>query len=217
MQLPAVAVPAAEIGRLAESDSGLRPPLKEGLKYSYGKEALSEFSRAVSNGKKAIDQALLKANGDAGKLCIVSDIDETLLDNRPFIEREVAASDKEVNWSQFEGWVQEASGKLLKPTAELLAYARKKGLAVFLISGRVEKLRHPTISNLLKYGIAYDGLYLRGDTDKTPASSMKSIYRKKIEDMGYQIVVNIGDQYSDLAGGFAQDCEKLPNKMYFIK
>ncbi|HNH11259.1 MAG TPA: hypothetical protein PK683_22360, partial [Leptospiraceae bacterium] len=115
MQLPAVAVPAAEIGRLAESDSGLRPPLKEGLKYSYGKEALSEFSRAVSNGKKAIDQALLKANGDAGKLCIVSDIDETLLDNRPFIEREVAASDKEVNWSQFEGWVQEASGKLLKP------------------------------------------------------------------------------------------------------
>lgn len=35
--------------------------------------------------------------------------------------------------------------------------------------------------------------------------------------MGFKIVVNIGDQVSDLVGGYALDCEKLPNKMYFVK
>jgi hypothetical protein len=35
--------------------------------------------------------------------------------------------------------------------------------------------------------------------------------------MGFKIVVNIGDQDSDLAGGFALDGEKLPNKLYFVQ
>jgi predicted secreted acid phosphatase len=100
---------------------------------------------------------------------VVSDIDETILDNRPFIEKEVAKDVKEVNWEGFAAWVDEAAGKPLKPSIELLAYARKKGLAVFLISGRVEKLRRATITNLVKYGIAYDGLYLRGNDDKSSA------------------------------------------------
>lgn len=215
--LPAQAVPAGEIAELAKSDDGIRPPLKEGLQFSYGKASKLAYEQAKKAGMAAIDQALLEAKGDASKLCIISDIDETVLDNRPFFEREVKEHDDKVNWDQFEKWVHESGGKLLSPTAELLAYARKKGLAVFFISGRTERLRHPTITNLIKYGIAFDGLYLRPNGDERPASVMKSAYRKQIEDMGYKTVVNIGDQYSDLAGGYSIDCEKLPNKMYFIK
>jgi 5'-nucleotidase (lipoprotein e(P4) family) len=217
--LPAqvLAVPSTEISQLAESDNGSRPPLKDGLKFSYSKEAIRGYLNAKAAGIKAIDKALAENKGDGSKLCVISDIDETLLDNRPFMEREVTAHDDKVNWEQFESWINESGGKLISPTSELLAYARKKGLAVFLISGRVEKLRHPTITNLIKYGIAFDGLYLRPDGDSSAASSMKSAYRKQIEDMGYKIVVNIGDQYSDLAGGYSIDCEKLPNQMYFIK
>lgn len=195
------------------------PPIKEALKFSYSKESEKEFDQAVARGKAAIDKALAEAKTSKKEkaLCIVSDIDETILDNRPFIEKEVAKDVKEVNWDGFAAWVDEAAGKPLKPSVELLAYARKKGLAVFLISGRVEKLRRATITNLVKYGIAYDGLYLRGNEDKSSAIPMKSAYRKKIEDMGYEIVVNIGDQYSDLKGGYSIDCEKLPNKMYYIQ
>jgi 5'-nucleotidase (lipoprotein e(P4) family) len=197
------------------------PPIKEALKFSYSKESQKEFDQAVARGKAAIDKALAEAaekkESKAKALCVVSDIDETILDNRPFIEREVAKNVKEVDWQGFAAWVDEAAGKPLTPSVELLAYARKKGLAVFLISGRVENLRRATITNLVKYGIAYDGLYLRGNDDKSSAIPMKSAYRKQIEAMGYKIVVNIGDQFSDLAGGYSVDCEKLPNKMYYIQ
>lgn len=193
------------------------PPIKEALAFSYSKAAQKEFDDAVAGGKKAIDKALAEHKDKKTSLCVVSDIDETLLDNRPFIEREVAKNAKDVNWGAFEAWVNEGTAKPLKPTAELLAYARKKGLAVFLVTGRIEKLRRPTISNLINYGIAYDGLYLRPNDDKSSAVPLKTAYRKQIEAMGYEIVVNIGDQLSDLAGGHAVDCEKLPNKMYYIK
>lgn len=44
----------------------------------------------------------------------------------------------------------------------------------------------------------------------------KSSTRKMIQEKGYTIVVNIGDQFSDLAGGYAERVFKLPNPYYFI-
>ena len=34
--------------------------------------------------------------------------------------------------------------------------------------------------------------------------------------MGYDIVANFGDQFSDLNGGFADSTYKIPNPMYFL-
>lgn len=44
----------------------------------------------------------------------------------------------------------------------------------------------------------------------------KSGVRAHIEDLGFDIVGNFGDQYSDLEGGFADRTFKLPNPNYFL-
>jgi hypothetical protein len=44
----------------------------------------------------------------------------------------------------------------------------------------------------------------------------KSLTRQHIESLGYDIVANFGDQFSDLNGGFADRTFKLPNPMYFL-
>ncbi len=45
----------------------------------------------------------------------------------------------------------------------------------------------------------------------------KSGTRKHIEDdLGYEIIANFGDQYSDLDGGYADRTYKLPNPTYFV-
>ncbi|HEY7131484.1 MAG TPA: HAD family acid phosphatase [Candidatus Limnocylindrales bacterium] len=44
----------------------------------------------------------------------------------------------------------------------------------------------------------------------------KSATRKHIESLGYDIVANFGDQFSDLKGGFADRTFKLPNPNYFL-
>ena len=183
---------------------------KSGIAFAKTSEYKKEFSDAVKDARKACEQ-YLKDNPKATNMAIVADVDETVLDNREHFEE---TSDFE--WNAFVKWVEESKAPTLKPTAELLGWARKKGFAVFFVTGRPDYLRFPTIKNLIRNRIAYDGLYLRQDKDKRSAIEVKTEIRKQIEDMGFKIVVNIGDQVSDLVGGYAIDCEKLPNKLYFV-
>lgn len=44
----------------------------------------------------------------------------------------------------------------------------------------------------------------------------KALTRKHIERLGYDIVQNWGDQWSDLQGGFADHAVKLPNPTYYL-
>jgi hypothetical protein len=49
-----------------------------------------------------------------------------------------------------------------------------------------------------------------------PTIRYKSGVRAHIESLGYEIVANFGDQFSDLDGGFADKTFKLPNPNYFL-
>ena len=44
----------------------------------------------------------------------------------------------------------------------------------------------------------------------------KSGARAAIEQQGYRIIANVGDRYSDLAGGHEDVGFKLPNPFYFL-
>ncbi len=44
----------------------------------------------------------------------------------------------------------------------------------------------------------------------------KTAVRAHIESLGYDIVANFGDQFSDLKGGFADQTFKMPNPNYFL-
>ena len=44
----------------------------------------------------------------------------------------------------------------------------------------------------------------------------KSGTRKYISSLGYKIVADFGDQYSDLLGGDARHQVNLPNPMYYV-
>ena len=49
-----------------------------------------------------------------------------------------------------------------------------------------------------------------------PTIQYKSGVRAYIESLGYTIVGNFGDQFSDLLGGFSQKTFKMPNPNYFL-
>jgi 5'-nucleotidase (lipoprotein e(P4) family) len=216
--LQAQAMPAAELDPIVkglDEHKQVLTPIAEAITFSRGPAYQHDFDAACQSGRQAIDKALATRKGES--LAIVSDLDETLLDNRPFFETIKSKSEDQISWDDFEKWQTKCQAKPLKPTEDMLAYARSKGVAIFFVTGRMERLRRVTIENLLHYGIAYDGIYMRANGDEQDASKMKSAYRKQIEDMGFEIVVNIGDQYSDLWGGHSIDCEKLPNKLYFIR
>lgn len=108
----------------------------------------------------------------------------------------------------------------IQPTLDLYRLARQKGYQVFFITGRADTPanRRITEDNLRKAG--YDNwkaLYLKPVTyNQLSVVPYKSGARKKITEAGFRIVLNVGDQYSDLEGGYSERVLKLPNPFYFI-
>jgi hypothetical protein len=66
-------------------------------------------------------------------------------------------------------------------------------------------------------GIERDHLYMRDQASEGSASIHKIPARAAIEKMGFNIIANIGDQNSDLVGGYAEMTFKVPNPFYFIE
>jgi hypothetical protein len=109
----------------------------------------------------------------------------------------------------------------------LVSFAKAKGYTIFFLTGRPEAQRPGTTTNLTAegYPVVPDQLYLKDQVNQPWLSSCspscttiqyKSLTRQHIESLGYDIVANFGDQFSDLQGGFADRGFKLPNPMYFL-
>ena len=58
--------------------------------------------------------------------------------------------------------------------------------------------------------------YITCAAAKCTTVEYKAGTRKHIEDLGYDIVLNVGDQWSDLQGGYADRTLKLPNPTYYL-
>jgi hypothetical protein len=129
---------------------------------------------------------------------------------------------------------------------DMATKAAAEGYDVFYLTGRGATQEAATLGNLTSDGIGVDagyplptpltdgedGLfpkpavadypdYLKtacaADPDgKCTTIHYKSATRAHIESLGYDIVANFGDQYSDLKGGYADKTFKLPNPTYFL-
>ena len=106
---------------------------------------------------------------------------------------------------------------VIAPTLALYEYARSKGVEAFFITGRPEAIEAAAQSNLVNVGFDEGFNLITKPPDAGTTIEYKSGERTGIEeDLGYTILVNVGDQDSDLAGGHARRAFKLPNPMYFI-
>lgn len=129
---------------------------------------------------------------------------------------------------------------------DMVKRAAAEGYAIFFITGRPATQEAATLGNLTSDGIGVDagypvpttlkdgedGLftkpavadyppYLKAACANDPNGSCTTIHYKSatrahIESLGYDIVADFGDQYSDLTGGFADRTFKLPNPNYYL-
>lgn len=110
----------------------------------------------------------------------------------------------------------ETKTPVVKPVLRLYNEAVARGVAVFFISSRPDEMRSNIITNLQNAGYAgWTNIYLPvGEEGDMSGQEFKSLKRRQIEAQGYTIIMNVGDQESDLAGGYAEKTFKLPNPMY---
>lgn len=115
-------------------------------------------------------------------------------------------------------WDLRGADEPLQPTLEVFRIARQLGVTVFFISGRPESERAATERNLAAAGYAgYAQAFFTPDgAHYASLVAFKAPTRQSIAGMGYTIIANVGDQLSDLEGGFAERTFKLPNPFYYI-
>ena len=149
------------------------------------------------------------------KLALVLDIDETALSNY----KQMAAQDYGYVPNAFDAWEDSAQATAIPGTLRLYQEAQKLGVTVFFITGRGESHRAATEQNLKSQGYTnFAGLTLRTAAQaKESTIEYKSGARKAIVDAGYRIILNVGDQFSDLKGlPAAEYSVKLPNPFYYL-
>jgi predicted secreted acid phosphatase len=184
-------------------------------------------------GRWAADQARVAADAEAwltaraaggGRLAAVFDIDETSLNNWQALRANDFGFILPGPCALPRGpcgmiaWIDMSRGTAIAPSLALYRRARALGVDVFFITGRKDSLRPATERNLRDAGYTgWTALIMEpNDRHFRSAADFKAPHRAAIEAKGYRIVLNIGDQPSDLAGGYAERAFLLPNPYYRI-
>jgi acid phosphatase len=178
-----------------------------------------DFAGVVTQARAWLEERVKTAKQPA----IVLDIDETSLSNWPAYRlngwgRVVnGGCDLQLGPCGLRAWQALGQSKALAPTLALARRARELGVAVFFISGRPPGLREATERNLREQGYQWTGVILLPEGAQfASAVDFKAPERRKIAEQGYTIILSMGDQQSDLAGGFAERTFKLPNPVYYL-
>jgi len=130
-------------------------------------------------------------------LAIVTDIDETLVDNSPYaVQRGFNNMDYSVEtWYD---WTSKGMADTLAGSVSFLKYAASKGVAVFYITNRDEVERQGTLANLKRFGFPFaDDAHLILRTGE----SSKEKRRQHVSET-HEIVMLMGDNLADFSSIF---------------
>jgi len=176
-----------------------------------------------------------------GRKAIVLDVDDTTLTTWNYEIFSNWAFNPATNATYVTGQLFPATPGMV----QMAWYAKTHGYAIFWITGRPATQEAATLGNLTSDGIGVDagyptptqlwdgedGLFTKPTpanypqwlldggcvtTSSCPTVVYKSATRAHIEALGYHIVANFGDQFSDLIGGHADQTFKMPNPNYFL-
>jgi predicted secreted acid phosphatase len=189
---------------------------------------------------KAIETELLAQlpQAPAPNLAVVLDADDTTLWTYDMEDAAMHFNfDPKV---QNDEWVMPGKFPATPGMVDFVNAVVAKGYHVYGLTGRGASQEDATLANLKKVGYTqfdnanfftkFDSTspkpdYLDCHTSVDPADDpakcttveFKAGTRKHIEqDLGQTIVLNIGDQFSDLQGGYAMNTVKLPNPTYYL-
>ena len=153
--------------------------------------------QAFNTAKINIDSYLSSERKYDRPLAIITDVDETVLDNSPYDGRLIL---EDVSYDR-ESWVEWGNleiAEAIPGSLEFLTYAYEKGIKVFYVSNRYSEQLESTVNNLKKLGfpnVSKSTVLLRSD------SRSKSERRNSISSR-HEVIMLIGDNLSDFNDEF---------------
>lgn len=136
-------------------------------------------------------------------LAVITDIDETVLDNSAYNARMIL-SGKGYSRKSWLAWGKELKARPIPGALDFFNEAYKMGITIFYVSNRFDKQKPETIANLKKVG--FPGVDEKHVLLRTNTSS-KEERRNQIE-ANYQVIMLFGDNLTD----FSKEFEKQPTE-----
>jgi predicted secreted acid phosphatase len=183
------------------------------------------YDRDLATATAPAEAWLTERARSAERPAIVFDIDETALSNWEVIKADDfgrvirgSCADLPRGPCGWEMWDMRSQDPAIDTTLQLYRHARALNIAVFFITGRPESQRLATERNLRAAGYdTYQQLIMPEDGARfASAADFKAPRRAAIEQAGFTIIANVGDQPSDLSGGHAEKTFLLPDPFYRI-
>jgi 5'-nucleotidase (lipoprotein e(P4) family) len=135
-------------------------------------------------------------------LAIITDIDETILDNSPYAVHQ-AYNGKEYEPTSWYEWTDKSTADTMPGAASFLQFVASKNIQVFYVTNREDRERTSTLTNLKRFGLPNADeihLYTRQNT------SSKEVRRTQIMER-YDVVLLMGDNLADLSVLFDKKSE----------
>ncbi|QTE22843.1 5'-nucleotidase, lipoprotein e(P4) family [Polaribacter cellanae] len=161
--------------------------------------------------KIQLDNAIQSSKNNGKPFAIVTDIDETVLDNSPYFAKMIKL-DKNFSKKMWKDWGLLEKAAPVPGALEFFQYAASKNVAVFYISNRNENQLEETVKNLKKLGFPFAN---KEHTFLKKQTSSKEDRRKKVL-KAHNIVMLLGDNLSDFTSAFERKSTKDRNNIVKI-
>ena len=173
--------------RISSKDLKLYPLLFHQTAAEYRALCYQAFNIA----RTRLDEAL-KKNPHMKNPAIITDLDETILDNSA-IEAQKIKTGKEINYKDLLTWLNKPALPTVPGGVEFLQYAGSKGVQIFYISNRNVKGLQVTLSILLKLQLpdadTSHMLFMSDNFSKEP--------RRQAVMKNYDVIMLLGDNLND--------------------
>lgn len=169
-----------------------------------------ELDEVIADAKQKFSQVEIKENS-----VVIFDVDETVLNNYGLAKQMDFGYVYDLN----KKWNEELKAPAIKQTQDLYFYLLNRGFKIIFLTGRNSNEYDVTYKNLIQTGYTvFDTLITqREDEQNLKTQQFKSSKRTELAAQGYEIVGNIGDQWTDLNGPYSGIQIKIPNYLYEIK
>lgn len=141
-------------------------------------------------------------------IAIITDIDETFLDNSPYAVTR-AMEGKEFDLDSWYEWTSKGEAEAFPGSLEFFNYAASRNVTVFYITNRDEVEKKGTLKNLQRLGFPFadeEHLLLRGDT------SDKEARRQQVM-KDYEVFLYLGDNLNDFTDLFYKKSQSERSKI----
>ncbi|WP_437879629.1 5'-nucleotidase, lipoprotein e(P4) family [Pseudomonas sp. LRF_L74] len=140
--------------------------------------------------------AAVAAAKDPAKLAIVTDVDETVIDNSALLARDLANCHTYDSWDTWLPWERDGEPTLIPGAKRFFEHADSLGVTIRYVSDRSDEQKDATLATLKKLGlpqVSAQSVLLLGPP---------KVERRALVAKDYQIVMLLGDSLHDFDGRF---------------